>query len=183
MIYSWKKIVKNGLPILTFCVILEMLAGQRLQLGQEELLAIPLFLISIPVINGVGGNIGSVLGARLASGLHVGYIQPNVGDKNLRENLLITLIIGFVTYFILAIVLYYIGLLGSSEMGINFTTFVSVIMGTGVLLVCIIILICVLTAILSFKRGMDPDDMISPVVTTFGDIFGIVILFLFIGAL
>jgi mgtE-like transporter len=160
-----------------------MLAGQRLQLGQEQLLSIPLFLISIPVINGVGGNIGTVLGARLASGLHVGYIQPEIGDKNLRENLLTSIIIGFVTYFVLAIVLYYLALLGSLQMGIELTTFLTVIMCTGIILVCIILLISVITAFFSFKRGIDPDDMISPIVTTFGDTVGIMLLFLFIGAL
>ena len=74
MIYSWKTIVKHGLPLLTICILIEIFAGQILQSNQQKLLFFPILLISIPVINGVGGNIGSILGARLASGLHLGTI-------------------------------------------------------------------------------------------------------------
>ena len=41
--------------------------------------------------------------------------------------------------------------------------------------------VSIITAFLSFKRGMDPDDFVSPVVTTIGDTMGIVFLFLLIG--
>jgi len=82
VIYSWKNIVKHSLPLLTVCIFIEIFAGQILQGKQEMLVLFPVFLISIPVINGVGGNIGSVLGARLASGLHVGS-HPLIPAENL----------------------------------------------------------------------------------------------------
>ena len=138
MIYDWKKIVKHGIPLLTICACLEILAGQMLQgdLKAENsiLIRLPIFLISIPVINSVGGNIGSVLGARLASGLHVGYVTISIKDKKMHENL-----------------------------------------------VCIISLVSVLTAFWSFKKGLDPDDTVAPVVTTVGDTLGILFLFILIG--
>jgi mgtE-like transporter len=61
--------------------------------------------------------------------------------------------------------------------------FIFVVLGSGVLLVCIISLVSVFTAFLSFKRGLDPDDMVAPVVTTLGDTLGIIFLFLFIGVI
>ena len=97
MIYSWKRIMRNGIPILTICILIEIFAGQILQGNQEKLLLIPLILISIPVINGVGGNIGSILGARLASGLHMGYIELNIRDKNMHQNFLSSLFLGFIS--------------------------------------------------------------------------------------
>jgi mgtE-like transporter len=39
----------------------------------------------------------------------------------------------------------------------------------------------VFTAFISFKRGLDPDDMVAPVVTTVGDFMGIVFLFFILG--
>jgi mgtE-like transporter len=42
-------------------------------------------------------------------------------------------------------------------------------------------LVSVLTAFLSFKRGLDPDDTVAPIVTTFGDVMGIVFLFIILG--
>jgi len=59
--------------------------------------------------------------------------------------------------------------------------FVSVVVGTGILLIFMVSLISVLTAFWSFKKGLDPDDMVAPVVTTVGDTLGIILLFLLIG--
>ena len=46
---------------------------------------------------------------------------------------------------------------------------------------CVISLVSVFTAFWSFKKGLDPDDTVAPVVTTVGDTLGIVFLFLLIG--
>ena len=181
MIYNWKKIVKNGLPILFFTAILEILAGQILQGKQELLYLFPIFLISFPVINSVSGNIGCVLGARLASGLHVGYVTVTLDDKEMHNNLMISLLIGFITYFILAILIYFIALFSNLTKGIGLIEFVSIIIITGFLLLFIISFISVLAAFISFKRGLDPDDIVAPVVTTAGDITGILFLFLILG--
>ena len=181
MIYSWKKIVRHGLPLLTLCILIEIFAGQILWSNQQKLMIFPIFLISIPVINGVAGNIGSILGARLASGLHVGAIELTVKDKNMQKNLVTSLFMGLVTYSILAILIYYIAHFGTIQMNIGLIEFVSIVLGTGLLLILIISIVSVLTAFWSFKRGLDPDDMVAPVVTTVGDTLGIVFLFLLIG--
>lgn len=181
MMYSWKKIVRNSIPILTIAVLIEVFAGQILQGNQQKLLLLPIFLISIPVINGVGGNIGSILGARLASGLHVGYIDYNIRDKNMHKNFISSLFMGFITYSILAILIYFIASFGNLQMSISLLEFVSIVLGTGIFLIFIISIVSVFTAFWSFKRGLDPDDMVAPVVTTVGDTLGIVFLFLLIG--
>jgi len=181
VIYSWKKIVRYGLPLLTLCVLIEMFAGQILQGGQNTLLKIPIFLISIPVINGVGGNIGSILGARLASGLHVGYITLDIRDKKMHENLLTSLLMGIITYAVLAIIIYYMVSFSRVTMGIGLIEFVFILLAVGVLLVCVVSVASIFTAFLSFKKGLDPDDFVAPVVTTIGDTMGIIFLFLLIG--
>jgi mgtE-like transporter len=181
MIYSWKKIVKNSLPILTIMILIEIFAGQILQGKQEALFAFPIFLLSIPVINSVAGNIGSVLGARLASGLHVGYISISIKDKEMHENLLISILIGLITYAILAIIIYYVASFGKIIEEIALLEFVAILVIIGFLLICVVSLMSVITAFLSFKKGLDPDDMVAPVVTTVGDVMGIVFLFLILG--
>ena len=181
MIYSWKKIVKHGLPLLTITILIEIFAGQILQGKQESLLLFPVFLISIPVINSISGNIGSVLGARLASGLHVGYIRLSLKDKEMHDNLLISILIGLITYLILAIVIYFLALFGNLVEDIALIRFIAIIVITGFLLICVVSLVSVFTAFISFKKGLDPDDMVAPIVTTVGDIMGIVFLFSILG--
>jgi len=181
VIYSWKKIVKHGSPLLTITILIEIFAGQILQGKQESLLMFPVFLISIPVINSISGNIGSVLGARLASGLHVGYISLSLKDKEMHDNLLISILIGLITYLILAIIIYFIALFGNIIEDIALIEFVAIIILTGFLLISMVSFVSVITAFISFKRGLDPDDMVAPVVTTVGDIMGIIFLFTIIG--
>ena len=175
MIYSWKKIVAHGLPLLLVCVIIEIFAGQVLLSNPRVL--IPIFLISFPVINSVSGNIGSVLGARVASGLHVGYISISIKDEKMRESFFTAVLIGVFTYFVLGLfIFYFAGLVFDSSVG--FLVYLLVFLGAGFLLVLIICFVSIFTAFISFKRGLDPDDVVAPVVTTIGDVFGIVFLFL-----
>lgn len=181
MIYRWSMIVRHGLPLLTLCILIEIFAGQILQTNQEKLVLVPLLLIAIPVINSVGGNIGSILGARLASGLHVGTITLSLKDTTMHKNVITSLFIGLITYSALAILIYYISYIGSVQMNVSLIEFVSIIIGTGVLLIIFVSVISVLTAFVSFQKGLDPDDMVAPVVTTVGDTLGIILLFLFVG--
>lgn len=179
MIYSWKTIIKHSLPLLFLAVFFEIYAGQILQGNQELLVTIPIFLICIPVINSVAGNIGTVLGARLASGLHVGYITISFKDKEMHQNLLVSLLMGFITYFILAIVIYFVGVFSNTiTEDIGLAMFVFIVVLTGFLLILIVSFASILTALISFKRGLDPDDMVAPVVTTIGDMMGILFLFI-----
>ena len=162
--------------------MIEIYVGYIIQ-GQEDLLLkqLPIFLISIPVINGVGGNIGSILGAHLASGLHIGSITLDPKDKIMHENVLTAILLGICTYSLLAIGIYLIAMITGITMGIDLGKFVSIFIGTGILLVCSISVISVFTAFYSFKKGVDPDDVVAPVVTTFGDSLGIMFLFFLIG--
>jgi mgtE-like transporter len=180
MIYSWKKIVKTGFPILTFAVLIEIFAGSILQNNQNIIFVFPIFLLSIPVLNSVSGNIGIILGARLASGLHVGYITAKVDDKRMHENLFTAIVLGLVTYTILAIIIYFGAVFSNLNKGIELTEFVGIFVSTGFLLICLVALSSIFAAFISFKRGLDPDDMVAPVVTTVGDILGISFLFLMI---
>ncbi len=181
--HSWKHIIRFSLPLLILCAFIEIFAGQILLSYQELLVVFPIFLISFPVINGVGGNIGSVLGARLASGLHVGVVELKIRDARMNQNLLTALLMGVITYFILAILIYLVAILWDLQMSIGFIEFVLIFLGAGILLVGILSLASVFTAFISFKHGLDPDDMVAPVVTTLGDTFGILFLFFVIGVI
>jgi len=165
-----------------FCLLIEIYAGSLLQQNQIFLLQrLPIFLISIPVINGVGGNIGSILGARLASGLHIGTITFDPKDKQMHENVFTAIILGVCTYVALAIIIYFIGTFTGTTKGIELMPYLSIFIGTGIILICILSFVSVLSAFISFRRGVDPDDVVAPLVTTFGDTIGIMVLFFFLG--
>lgn len=180
-IYSAPKIIKESIPLLTICIGVEVLIGQVLNTNQS-IMTIPIILSLIPVINGVGGNIGSILGARLASGLHTGIITIDLKDKELRKNITGTFILGFITFFILGLVAYiFLPLVGINVSVIGFFRLILIVLGAGVLLILCLIALCVASALYSFKKGLDPDNSVTPIVTTSGDALGVLCLFLMVG--
>jgi len=179
-IYSAKKILKESIPLLTFCIFIEIVGGQLLNSKQEVLISVPVILMLIPVINGVGGNIGTILSSRLTSALHTGLISPNLNDKNLQRDIKNSLIIAGVTYFVLALIIWVL----APRLGIsNVPTLLELMiitLGAGVILVLSLVTISITSAFFSFKRGLDPDNIVTPLVTTGGDILGIVCLLLMV---
>ncbi len=173
------------MPLLTILIALEIAGGQILSQNEDKLLALPILLVMIPVINGVGGNIGSILGARLSSGLHVGSIELKRRGKELRQNVLSTVLLGIISYTFLTIFI----LIVSPLMGINIESNGAnillkagyIMLGTGLLLTAIVIVISVFVARFSFENGFDPDNTVIPVVTTLCDVLGIVCLIIMIG--
>ena len=171
MFYSMKKILKDSIPILTILMIVEIFGGQILNFHLEKFLLLPILLMFIPVVNGVCGNIGSVLGARVSSGLHVGYITPDFRGKELRENVIGALILSLLTFCFLGCLIYVIS--------ISFKL-VLIMMGAGLLLTLGMICLCIPTAIVSFRKGIDPDNVVIPVLTTGADVLGISCLLLMV---
>ena len=171
MFYQMKKILMESIPILTILMIIEIFGGQVLNSQLERFVVFPILLMFIPVINGVCGNIGSILGARVSSGLHVGYITPDFRGKELRENVIGVLILALLTFLFLGCLVYVIS-----------TSFklVFIMMGAGLLLTFGMICLCIPTAMISFRKGIDPDNVVIPILTTGADVLGILCLLLMI---
>lgn len=184
-VYSARKIMKESMPLLTMLIVLEIAGGQILNQNVDKLLALPILLVMIPVINGVGGNIGAILGARLSSGLHVGSIELKHPGTELQKNVLSTVLLGIISYTSLTIFILIVSPLlgiGPEINGLNILLKAGYIMiGTGLLLTAVVIVIAVFVARFSFENGFDPDNTVIPIVTTLCDVLGIVCLIIMIG--
>ena len=181
MIYSKEKIISESIPLLTLCAVLEITGGQLLN-NERVFLSVPFLLITVPVINGLFGNIGSILGARLSTGLHLGEIDLTFKNKELKDNVMQAFILGSVTIlFLTAFMWFLVPLLGISTTGIEPMEFFVIMLGAGLLMTIIVIFMSVISAFISFQKGMDPDNTVTPVVTTTGDVMGITTLIIMVG--
>lgn len=181
-VYSAKRILKESAPLLTFCVALEIVGGQMLNSYEDILIAMPTLLMIIPVLNGVGGNIGSILGARIASGLHIGYIDADLHGEELKKNVLGAFLLGIISYTFLALFIMIIAPFIGISVESSFLPKIGLIMiGAGLMLTIVLIVATLIFARLSFKKGFDPDNVITPLVTTLGDLLGIICLTIMIG--
>jgi mgtE-like transporter len=175
--------MKESVPLLTICIAIEIVGGQILNHNEEQLIKLPILLVMIPVINGLGGNIGSILGARLSSALHLGTIQPKGYGKNLQKNVLSAALLGIISYIIVTIFILVISPWFGVGVEQDFLLKAGYIMiGSGLMLTAIVIVISVFVARFSFENGFDPDNTVIPIVTTVCDVLGIVCLILMIGA-
>ncbi len=127
----------------------------------------------IPPINGIGGNIGSILGARLASALHLGTIEPKfkrqrILSSNVRASVLMSVgVFSFVSLLILAIA-YMLGAVFMSSIRFMLTFFIA-----SMMLVPAIIFTTVASAFISFAKGFDPDNVVIPIETSIVDVLGV----------
>ena len=172
--YNATKIVKESLPVQIVAILICIAGGGFLNLHIKNFLELPILLSFIPLINGIGGNISSVFGARLTSALHLGSISK-ASDRELRENASLFLVMGFLVFSITALFIY---LTSSYTYGTVSWKIVLIPIFAGMMLVLVLIPITLLVAFLSFKIGIDPDNVVMPTITTIGDFAGILLLLL-----
>lgn len=176
--YSAKKIILQSYPVLMATILIALAAGHILGSSTQAIVELPLILAMVLLINGIGGNIGSILGARLTSALHVGTLKPKLrGQRVLRGNLVATALISIVIFSLFSIIFFAvawssgIGIARSLSLALAF--FVS-----GIALSVAVIFITIAAALVSFKGGLDPDNVVIPIVTAVGDVLGVTCLLL-----
>jgi len=173
--YTVTGIMKRGLPVLLVAAIISITAGQLLHAGQDLLLAYPVLLILIPPLIKVGGDTGSILGARLSSAFHLGLVEP-AGGVVVRNNIIACLVIGCVSCLVLSVTVWAAAILLSIDVVYGLLLKITVI--AGCIEMVVVFAATIIIAFVSHRHGLDPDDVVIPLITAIGDIVGIVAVFI-----
>ncbi|MBO7518562.1 MAG: magnesium transporter [Methanobrevibacter sp.] len=171
-----RHIVRQSTPVLFFCSILGTVAGGILNNSISTLLNNQTLLTLVPLFSGESGGLVSILGARLSSGLHSGLIDPVLRPKkHTMEN--------FIAIVTLAIVMYpLIGFLAESStlafgnIGVGFPQSLSISLLAGMILILIMLLVVFYISTISYRRGLDPDNIVIPLSTSLTDSISTLIL-------
>ncbi len=170
------KNVKESILVLLVSLLTSVLAGSFLGVSNEILLLLPGLIILIPGSIDLRGSLFSALGSRLSSALHLGSIEHFSFHNNIvKKNISASLTLSVTTSSILGILAWFFSFgLGLETMSIWGFIFVSVIGGiiSGLILMCITFAI----AFKSFKKGWDPDNVTSPIISSIGDFITIPVL-------
>jgi mgtE-like transporter len=172
--YTVTGIMRRGLPVLLVAAIISITAGQLLHAGQDMLLDFPVLLILIPPLIKVGGDTGSILGARLSSAFHLGLAEP-VGGVVVRNNIMACLMIGCVSCVVLSVAVWAAAILLNIDVAYGLLLKITVIAGCIEMVVVFAATIGI--AFVAHRHGLDPDDVVIPLITAIGDIVGIVAVF------
>ncbi len=171
---DWKSIVRESAPLIALMMLIEISGGGVLESMSEVFYAIPALLALVPLINAVGGNTASIIGSRLASGLHLGMIEPSFRDKEVLDNMFTVGMLGMIAKLITASLLFAMLPLLGIAVNISFWKWLLITFIATVIVMSVVIPAAVITSIIAFRKGKSPDDFTIPVVSTVGDISGII---------
>ncbi|MFZ8790872.1 MAG: magnesium transporter [Thermosphaera aggregans] len=145
-----------------------VLAGLSLHTSVEILIQYPVFLMLIPGLMDLRGNVYGALGYRLTTALHIGETEPRILSKFNLYNVLISYSVTIIASVIMALLAYIISAsLDLSSPGLLTLLFISLASSTIVYL--ILTPLTTLSIILLFKTGRDPTDFVASIVTGVGD--------------
>lgn len=164
---------REALPILSVSALGGLFAGFVLGGMEAELREIRGLLVLVPALLATRGNVYGSLGARLGSALHQGLIEPYVsfGDDRLRAAVVAAVSSGlFVSS--LAAVMAFVLLLALGRPVAPIWMLVGVALISGVIGGAILVTTVVTVVIVGYRRGLNPDTLAGPVVTTTGDVVG-----------
>ncbi len=161
-------------PALIFCTSLDFVGGTFLGKYFDKLMVdYPILLLVLPGLMGLRGNIYGALASRFTTSLFLGEIRPSLKERRVFEGLVLGIYLSLLPILFLWIVgLFKIGrdALNVLAILVSSTIFVSILLGYATAVVSII----------PFRRGIDPDAIASPLVTSISDILTIPMLIAFV---
>lgn len=174
-------IYREALPILLVALGGGLFAGIVLEGMVESVERFPGLLVMIPVFLATRGNVYGALGGRISSGLHQGLIEPtferderlvNAVAASFINGIGISIVIGILTWLALLILGWEVAALYE---------LVAIMLIAGVLTSVVLIFGLLALIFAGFESGYDPDNLVGPIVTTLGDIFGMLFMLFAIG--
>ncbi len=171
--------IREGLPALSASVLGGLLAGVVLGGMRGEFRAVPGLLVLVPALLATRGNVYGSLGARLATGLHQGLIEPRLRgvDPRLFRAIAAAISNGLLASAFAAVVAFLI-LHGLGDAVAPLSVLLAVALLAGVLSGIALSVSVVAVVFAGYRRGYNPDPLVGPIVTTAGDVFGVAFLLL-----
>jgi mgtE-like transporter len=173
------RIYRESIGILGVSLLGGLFAG--LVLGSDAMRAgfadFPGLLLLLPAFLATRGNVYGAFGARISSGLHQGLIDPefefderlvNAVVASFVNGIGVSVLIGFLSWGILRA----LGRESARLVELVGITFIAGVLTSIVLVFGLLVLVFG-----SYESGYDPDNLIGPIVTMLGDVFGVVFLY------
>ena len=173
--YNFSYIVIQSTPILLICISIGITSGMFLQNAERTFKLFPILLSIVPQVIAQGGAIGGIIGSRVSTALYLGTARPFMWNKEISKNFLSGIIMGILVGPTIAI----ITLLASM---ITKTPIVSLVKISLISTISLFLLslftsiISIYIAFISFKLKLDPSNIVIPLITSIGDVIGVLIL-------
>ncbi|WP_423743773.1 magnesium transporter (plasmid) [Haladaptatus sp. SPP-AMP-3] len=170
---------REALPALAASMVGGLFAGVVLSGMRAELRQVAGLLVLVPALLATRGNVYGSLGARLASGLHQGLVEPSfVPDDDRVWAAIVASLANGILASLFASVVAFVVLKALSDSVAPLPTLLAIALIAGLLSGVALTVAVVLVVFAGYRRGQNPDTLVGPLVTTTGDVFGISFLLL-----
>jgi mgtE-like transporter len=168
---------REALPALGASLVGGLVAGAVLGGMRAELQQVPGLLVLVPALLATRGNVYGSLGARIATALHQGLVVPRISEADRRLGAAVAAALGngiLASLFAATAAFLVLTLLGWTVAPLP--TLLGIALVAGVLSGTVLTVVVVTVVFAGYRRGYNPDTLVGPVVTTTGDVFGILFL-------
>jgi len=173
-----RRTLQQGVAALALSTAAGFVAGLILGSITGTLELLPGLLVLIPASVGMRGMIFGAMGARLGTGVAAGVFEPTLRRGGLlAHNVEVAVISAVLSSFYLAVM----AKLVASAFGedtVSFWDLLTISVVGGVLASGVILVVTVVLAIQSFRKGWDLDAVSTPMVTAIGDMITLPALYL-----
>jgi mgtE-like transporter len=166
------RMLHESLPVVIGAGILSLLAGVSLEGQLTNLVEYPALLALVPPFLASAGALGGILSSRLSSKLHLGTVEPAaVPGRSAREDIVLVFVLGPVVFALGSLVADVAALLidlpspGPLDM-------VVIALAGGFFATVASASVAYYGAIVSYRLGIDPDNVGIPLVTSSIDLIG-----------
>lgn len=171
-------IYREALPVLVVALGGGLFAGLVLEGMLESAERFPGLLVMVPVFLATRGNVYGALGGRISSGLHQGLIEPQFERNERLTNAILASFINGIAISVFIGVLSWVALALLGRESAALVELVGIMLIAGFFTSFIMIFGLLFVIFVGYKSGYDPDNLVGPIVTTLGDVFGMAFLFL-----
>ncbi|MCX8194257.1 MAG: magnesium transporter [Candidatus Pacearchaeota archaeon] len=149
-----------------------LVAGLILLNIRNSLEFVPALLILLPGFLELHGNLFGSLAARLSVALHLRKLKPKLNhSKIFTSNIMATVFLAFVVSVVLGLAAYFLTKL---IFGISATNIIFISLIAMCFSLILEIPLTIFAVFWFFKKGVEPDDIMGPYVTTLADIISVI---------
>ena len=175
-----RRVYRESIGILSVSLLGGLFAGAVLgsEPMREAFRQYPGLLLLLPAFLATRGNVYGAFGARLSSGLHQGLIRPELAYDERLVNAVVASFVNGIGISVVIGVLSWAVLQALGRESARLVELVGITLVSGVLTSVVLVFGLLGLVFGSYEFGLDPDNLIGPIVTTLGDVFGVVFLYL-----
>ena len=164
---------REALPVLAISAVGGLFAGLVLEGMRSDLRTVSGLLALVPALLATRGNVYGAMGAKLSTALHQGLIEPNPVPDDRRVYTAVTAaMLNGVVISVFAALVAYAALVALGRPRASLVTLAAIALVAGLLSGIALTIIVVAAVFAGYRRGLNPDTLVGPVVTTTGDVFG-----------